>query len=112
MANGLVAFFIPYPYAANDHQYFNAKFLVDKNLAWLKRENDTNIKNEILNILDEENGFGSDNNSIKFIHSQSGDWERDRDLEREKELVPNLLIGNKLSVSLALLDKLKVIFSE
>ena len=54
MANGLVAFFIPYPYAANDHQYFNAKFLVDENLAWLKRENDTNIKEKILNILDED----------------------------------------------------------
>ena len=70
-----------------------------------------------LNILDEKNGFGSDNNKIKFIHSQSGDWERERlgtreDWEREKELVPNLLIGNKLSVSLALLDKLKATFNE
>jgi len=54
MANGVVAFFIPYPYAANDHQYFNAKFLVDENLAWLKREYKVNIKNEILNILDED----------------------------------------------------------
>jgi len=40
VANGLPTLFVPYPYAANDHQYYNAKFLVDNNLAWLKRENE------------------------------------------------------------------------
>ena len=39
-ANGLVTFYIPYPYAAQDHQYGNAKFLKDKNLAYLVREKD------------------------------------------------------------------------
>ncbi len=37
-ASGLPALFIPYPYAAGDHQYHNAKFLVDKKLALLQRE--------------------------------------------------------------------------
>jgi UDP-N-acetylglucosamine--N-acetylmuramyl-(pentapeptide) pyrophosphoryl-undecaprenol N-acetylglucosamine transferase len=37
-ASGLPALFVPYPYAAGDHQYHNAKFLVDKKLALLKRE--------------------------------------------------------------------------
>ena len=37
-ANGLPALFIPYPYAAGDHQYHNAKFLSQDNLALLKRE--------------------------------------------------------------------------
>ncbi len=37
-ANALPAIFIPYPYAAGDHQYFNAKFLEDKNLAKIFRE--------------------------------------------------------------------------
>ena len=37
-ANGLPALFIPYPYAAGDHQYHNAKFLSQENLALLKRE--------------------------------------------------------------------------
>ncbi len=41
-ALGIPTLFIPYPYAAGDHQYYNAKSLVDKNLAMLKRE--TQIK--------------------------------------------------------------------
>ena len=39
-ASMLPALFIPYPYAAGDHQYYNAKFLYDKNLCFLKRENE------------------------------------------------------------------------
>ena len=46
--------FIPYPYAASDHQYFNAKALADKNLALLKRENMIDAKN-ILNEIRELN---------------------------------------------------------
>ena len=30
--------FIPYPYAAGDHQYYNAKFLADLGLAGLFRQ--------------------------------------------------------------------------
>jgi UDP-N-acetylglucosamine--N-acetylmuramyl-(pentapeptide) pyrophosphoryl-undecaprenol N-acetylglucosamine transferase len=37
-ATGLPALFIPYPSAAGDHQYYNAKFFVDRELAWLMRE--------------------------------------------------------------------------
>jgi UDP-N-acetylglucosamine--N-acetylmuramyl-(pentapeptide) pyrophosphoryl-undecaprenol N-acetylglucosamine transferase len=37
-ASGLPALFIPYPYAAGDHQYHNAKFLAEKKLALLQRE--------------------------------------------------------------------------
>ena len=32
-ANALPSVFVPYPYAANNHQVYNAKFLVDQNLA-------------------------------------------------------------------------------
>jgi len=49
-ANGLPTLYIPYPYAASDHQYYNAKFLVDQNLAWVMRENEINI-DKIYNIL-------------------------------------------------------------
>ena len=37
-ANALPSVFIPYPYAAGDHQYYNAKFLADLGLAGLFRQ--------------------------------------------------------------------------
>jgi UDP-N-acetylglucosamine--N-acetylmuramyl-(pentapeptide) pyrophosphoryl-undecaprenol N-acetylglucosamine transferase len=37
-ANCLPTFFIPYKYAAGDHQYYNAKDLRDKGLCFLQRE--------------------------------------------------------------------------
>ena len=41
-ANSLPSFFIPYQYAAGDHQYYNAKTLLDKDLCFLKREDELN----------------------------------------------------------------------
>ena len=46
------ALYIPYPYAAGDHQYHNAKFLEDKNVAWIMREDDIDIE-KIIALLDE-----------------------------------------------------------
>ncbi|MDC7244066.1 MAG: UDP-N-acetylglucosamine--N-acetylmuramyl-(pentapeptide) pyrophosphoryl-undecaprenol N-acetylglucosamine transferase [Sphaerochaetaceae bacterium] len=37
-ANALPTLFIPFPFAAKDHQYTNAKFLSNKGVAFLKRE--------------------------------------------------------------------------
>ena len=45
----LPAIFVPFPYAANNHQYFNAKFLADRNLAKIFTQNE--ISNE--RFLDE-----------------------------------------------------------
>ena len=47
-ANQIPTLFIPYPYAAGDHQYLNAKFLADKNAAIVKRDLS---KNEFFKIL-------------------------------------------------------------
>jgi len=52
-ATALPTLFIPYPYAASDHQYYNAQFLVEKDLAWLMRE-DKIDKEGILALLDED----------------------------------------------------------
>ncbi len=52
-ANALPAFYIPYPYAAGDHQFYNAKFLVDKNLAWCERQSDT-LDEKIFAVLDDD----------------------------------------------------------
>ncbi len=51
-ANGLPAFFVPYPYAAGDHQFYNAKFIVDENLGWCARESE-DLKEKLLLVLDE-----------------------------------------------------------
>ena len=50
--NALPALFIPYPYAAANHQYFNAKVLSDKNLALLKKQEELN-KEEFIKIVKE-----------------------------------------------------------
>ncbi|WP_456449823.1 undecaprenyldiphospho-muramoylpentapeptide beta-N-acetylglucosaminyltransferase [Hydrogenimonas sp.] len=37
-ANRIPTLFVPYPYAAGDHQYHNARYLTDRNAAWVSRE--------------------------------------------------------------------------
>ena len=52
-ATALPALFIPFPYAASDHQYYNAKFLADQDLAWLMRENEID-EDKVLALMDED----------------------------------------------------------
>ncbi len=42
-ASKLPALYIPYPYAAGDHQFFNADFLAKRELSFVKREKDLKI---------------------------------------------------------------------
>jgi len=37
-ASTLPALYIPYPYAAGDHQFYNASFLVEKKASWIARQ--------------------------------------------------------------------------
>lgn len=50
-ANGCPALYIPYPYAAGDHQFFNAKFIVENEMGWCKREGES-LKEKLLEIID------------------------------------------------------------
>ena len=52
-ATAVPTLYIPYPYAASDHQYYNAQFLVEQNLAWVMRENEIDVK-QVLDMLDED----------------------------------------------------------
>jgi len=52
-ANGCPALFVPYPYAASDHQYHNAKFIVDNNMGWCERESE-DLKAKLLEIIDRD----------------------------------------------------------
>jgi UDP-N-acetylglucosamine--N-acetylmuramyl-(pentapeptide) pyrophosphoryl-undecaprenol N-acetylglucosamine transferase len=39
-ANAVPTLFVPYPHAASDHQYHNAMYLVDRGMAYCRRENE------------------------------------------------------------------------
>ena len=52
-ATALPTLYIPYPYAASDHQYHNAQFLVEKNLAWILREDEVE-STKVLEMLNED----------------------------------------------------------
>ncbi len=52
-AIGCPALFIPYPYASNDHQYYNAKFLENQGVAWIIREKDITPQ-KVIDILNED----------------------------------------------------------
>lgn len=58
------AFYIPFPYAAADHQYHNARYIIDHNAGWCERQNegillklqeailsDIRVKSEVLGTL-------------------------------------------------------------
>jgi len=51
-ATALPTLYIPYPHAASDHQYHNAQFLVEKDLAWIMKENEIDTQ-KVLSLLDE-----------------------------------------------------------
>ena len=51
-ASALPALFVPYPYAAGDHQYYNAKYLADNDAAWVVRESDLTPES-VLKIMTE-----------------------------------------------------------
>ena len=50
-ANQLPAIYIPYPFAAKDHQYYNAKFLEKKNASFVYRQNEVTLE-KILKIIE------------------------------------------------------------
>ncbi len=52
-ASGCPALYVPYPYAAGDHQFHNASFIVAHNLGWCERENE-DLKAKLLSILKED----------------------------------------------------------
>ena len=49
-ANGIPAIFIPFPYAAGDHQFYNAKFLQEQGLCTIVRQNEAD-EEKILNLI-------------------------------------------------------------
>lgn len=50
-ANCLPAYFVPYKYAAGNHQYYNAKDLVNKKIAFYSNEDDLDV-NKFIETID------------------------------------------------------------
>ena len=70
VANQIPTLFIPYPYAAGDHQYHNAKFLEDKNAGYVIRQNKISPK-KALNIIIDAN-LEEISNNLKNINRKDG----------------------------------------
>jgi len=67
-ANRIPTLFIPYPYAAGDHQYHNAKFLEDKNAGFVKREIKKDEFFKLINNID----LSKISNNLAKINSKNG----------------------------------------
>ncbi|MBR8462860.1 undecaprenyldiphospho-muramoylpentapeptide beta-N-acetylglucosaminyltransferase [Campylobacter sp. faydin G-105] len=71
-ANALPTIFVPFPYAAGNHQYHNAKFLLNKNIAKICLQSGDNIeKDEIFSLISNFD-IASSSNILKTIISQNG----------------------------------------
>ena len=65
--NGCPAFYVPYPYAAGDHQYYNAAFIVENSMGWCEREGES-LHAKLLEAL---STLSLEEKSIKLLaHSQ------------------------------------------
>lgn len=69
-ASGVPTLFIPYPYASSDHQFHNAKFLQEKELCFLKREEE--LQEEDFYKIIEKNHFNKMSNELKNMISPDG----------------------------------------
>lgn len=67
--NGCPAFYIPYPHAARNHQYFNAKFIVDNGMGWCEQESDA-LHSKLLHVMKEP---GLQTKSEKLLAYRSKD---------------------------------------
>lgn len=70
MALGIPTIFIPSPYVTNNHQYKNAKDLVDKDAAWLLKETDltkTGFIKMIDDILEDEKKYNTIKKNISNL---------------------------------------------
>lgn len=69
VALGIPTFFIPFPYAAANHQYYNAKYLLDNNLCFLQIQNQLD-ENYFFQCLEDNIAFKSEK-LLNTIHQDA-----------------------------------------
>ena len=65
---------IPFPFARDDHQFYNAKYYEKKNCCWLVPQNDFDIikiENLILSIFKEKIEYFDKKKNLKEISNQN-----------------------------------------
>ena len=82
-ANRIPTLFIPYPYAAGDHQYHNARYLADRNAGWVVRQN--MLKPEIFCSIIEKEDFAAVSRRVATLIAPDG----------AKKIVEALLVGGR-----------------
>ena len=68
---------IPFPYAKDNHQYYNAKYFSDLDCCWLLDQNDLNsekILDILLIVIDDKNDYLTKKKNIEKI-SPLNSWE-------------------------------------
>ena len=67
---------IPYPFAKDDHQFYNAKYYVKKNLGWLIRENEITrnfLYKFIINLIKNKKLLSRKKKNMREFQKQN-DW--------------------------------------
>lgn len=74
-AVGIAAIFVPYPYAVDDHQYYNAKYLVDAGAAQVIKQRDLTEDGlaDVINHLDKNSCHTMAINGRKVAKPNSSD---------------------------------------
>ena len=71
---------IPYPYAKDNHQYYNAEFYEKNKSCWLmiQKDNDENsLKDLIIKIFEDQNEYFSKKNNLSLLNKENM-WEKNK----------------------------------
>ena len=71
---------IPFPYAKDNHQYYNAEFYEKNKSCWLmiQKDNDENsLKDLIIKIFEDQNEYFSKKNNLSLLNKENM-WEKNK----------------------------------
>ena len=71
---------IPFPYAKDNHQYYNAEFYEKNKSCWImmQKDNDENsLKDLIIKIFEDQNEYFSKKNNLSLLNKENM-WEKNK----------------------------------